>query len=75
MTSITKNLSLELAPTDLRQHRFAGTYVSDPMCSTSPHSADAGVSADDPVSVMQYLRILRGRADLATLASRRHRTG
>jgi NAD(P)-dependent dehydrogenase (short-subunit alcohol dehydrogenase family) len=67
LTSITKNLSLELAADGILANTVSpGTYVSDQMerhIATLP--ADAGVSADDPRSVMRYISEFFGvRADL-----------
>jgi 3-oxoacyl-[acyl-carrier protein] reductase len=67
LTSITKNLSLELAAEGILANTVSpGTYISDQMVqhiATLP--ADAGVSADDPTSVMRYISEFFGvRADL-----------
>jgi 3-oxoacyl-[acyl-carrier protein] reductase len=67
LISITKNLSLELAADGILANIVSpGTYVSDQMVhfiETLP--ADAGVSADDPASVMRYISEFFGvRADL-----------
>nr|MDT0524597.1 SDR family oxidoreductase [Streptomyces sp. DSM 41633] len=67
LTSITKNLSLELAADGILANTVSpGTYISDQMVrhiTTLP--ADAGVSADDPTSVMRYISEFFGvRADL-----------
>jgi 3-oxoacyl-[acyl-carrier protein] reductase len=67
LTSITKNLSLELAAEGILVNTVSpGTYISDQMVqhiATLP--ADAGVSADDPKSVMRYISEFFGvRADL-----------
>ena len=67
LTSITKNLSLELAADGILANTVSpGTYISDQMVrhiATLP--ADAGVSADDPRSVMRYISEFFGvRADL-----------
>ncbi|MBJ7336498.1 SDR family oxidoreductase [Mycolicibacterium sp.] len=67
LVSITKNLSLELAADGILANTVSpGTYVSDQMVrhiETLP--ADAGVSADDPTSVMRYISEFFGvRADL-----------
>jgi 3-oxoacyl-[acyl-carrier protein] reductase len=67
LTSITKNLSLELAVEGILANTVSpGTYISDQMIrhiATLP--ADAGVSADDPRSVMRYISEFFGvRADL-----------
>jgi NAD(P)-dependent dehydrogenase (short-subunit alcohol dehydrogenase family) len=67
LTSITKNLSLELAAEGILANTVSpGTYVSDQMeqfIATLP--VEAGVSADDPRSVMRYISEFFGvRADL-----------
>src|ERR1700744_633349 len=67
LTSITKNLSLELAADGILANTVSpGTYISDQMVqhiATLP--ADAGVSVDDPTSVMRYISEFFGvRADL-----------
>ncbi|MDT5264715.1 MAG: 3-oxoacyl-[acyl-carrier protein] reductase [Mycobacterium sp.] len=67
LTSITKNLSLELAADGILANTVSpGTYISDQMVrhiETLP--TDAGVSADDPRSVMRYISEFFGvRADL-----------
>jgi 3-oxoacyl-[acyl-carrier protein] reductase len=67
LTSITKNLSLELAPDGILANTISpGIYVSDQMVrhiTTLP--ADAGISANDPRSVMRYISEFFGvRADL-----------
>jgi NAD(P)-dependent dehydrogenase (short-subunit alcohol dehydrogenase family) len=67
LISITKNLSLELAADGILANVVSpGTYISDQMVrhiDTLP--AEAGVSADDPTSVMRYISEFFGvRADL-----------
>ena len=67
LVSITKNLSLELAADGILANTVSpGTYVSDQMVhyiDTLP--SEAGVSADDPTSVMRYISESFGvRADL-----------
>lgn len=67
LTSITKNLSLELAADGILANTVSpGTYISDQMVQhIAALPADAGVSADDPTSVMRYISEFFGvRADL-----------
>lgn len=67
LTSITKNLSLELAADGILANTVSpGTFISDQMVDfLAALPADAGVTADDPKSVMSYISSRFGvRADL-----------
>lgn len=67
LTSITKNLSLELAADGILANTVSpGTFISDQMIThLADLPADAGVSADDPESVMRYISThFSVRADL-----------
>lgn len=57
LTSITKNLSLELAADGILANTVSpGTFISDQMADyIAALPAEAGVSADDPASVMRYV--------------------
>jgi 3-oxoacyl-[acyl-carrier protein] reductase len=57
LTSITKNLSLELAADGILVNTVSpGTFISDQMVDyIAALPADAGVSADDPESVMRHI--------------------
>ncbi len=67
LNSITKNLSLELAPEGILANTVSpGTFISDQMVQhISSLPPERGVSADDPESVMRYISTeFAVRADL-----------